>query len=148
MGLALRVGDGDQIRRVVDDDRVVDVVVDDVGWRRCDLRRCYPYRDGPIFRDREHERDDRRRRRWQVNEINRRRRKENDRRWRRWFKAELGIIEHEERPLDIDDFIGRWRRQAIINDDESGRRFQRSRKIGQTPPAIIGMGTTRITFQI
>jgi hypothetical protein len=29
---------------------VVDVVVDDVGWRRCDLRRCYPYRDGPIFR--------------------------------------------------------------------------------------------------
>jgi hypothetical protein len=61
--------------------------------------------------------DDRRRRRWQVNEINRRRRKENDGRWRRWFKAELGIIEHEERPLDIDDFIGRWRRQAIINDD-------------------------------
>ena len=112
-------------------------------------RRRYPYRDGPIFRDRQHESDNRRRRRRQVNEINRRRRKENDRRRRRWwFKAELRIVEHEERPLDVDDFIGRWRRQAIINDDESGRRLQRRRKIGQTPPAIVGMGAARITLLI
>jgi hypothetical protein len=145
----LRVGDRDQIRRIVDDDRVVDVVVDDVAWRWCDLRRRrYPYRDGPVFRDRQHEGNDRRRRRWQVNEINRRRRKEDDRRrWRR-FKAELRIIEREERPLDIDDFIRRWWWQAVVNDGEGRWRLRRRRKICQTPPAIVAMGAARITLQI
>jgi hypothetical protein len=124
----LRVGDRDKIGRVVDDHRVVDVVVDDVAWRRLDLRRwSHPHRYRPILGDRQYESDHWRRRRWQIDEVNRRRRQENDR-WRRWrLKAELRIGKHQDRPVDIDDFIGRRRRQAVIDDREGGRRLERGR---------------------
>jgi hypothetical protein len=120
----LRVGDRDQIGRVVDHDRVVDVVVDDVAGRRLNLQRWrHPHRYRPILGDRQHESD-----RWwwwrrQIDEVNRRRRKENDRRRRRRRKAELGIGKHQERPLDIDDFIRRRWRQVVIDDREAGRRL-------------------------
>jgi hypothetical protein len=106
----------------------VDVVVDDVAWRRFDLRRWrYPHRYRPILGDRQHESDHWRGWRRQIDEVNRRRRKKNDRRrrWRR--KAELRIGKHKDRPVDIDDFIGRRRRQAVIDDREGGRRLERSR---------------------
>jgi hypothetical protein len=126
--LALRVGDRDKIGRVVDDDRVVDVVVDDIARRRLDLRRwCHPYGYRPILGDRQHESDHRRGWRRQIDEVNRRRRQENDRWRRRRLKAELGIGKHQDRPVDIDDFIGRRRRQAVIDDREGGRRLERSR---------------------
>jgi len=132
LGLALRVRDRDQVGRVVDDDRVVDVVVDDVARRRLDLRRRrHPHRHWPILGDRQHESDRWRGRRRQIDEVNRRRRKENDRRRRRRGKAEVRIGKHQDRPVDIDDFIGRRRRQAVIDDREAGRRLQSSRKVAK-----------------
>jgi hypothetical protein len=149
LGLALRVGNRDQIGGVVDDDRVVDVVVDDVAWRRLDLRRRrHPHRHRPILGDRQHESNHGRWRRWQIDEVNRRRRKENDRRRRRWLKAELGIGKHQDRPIHIDDFIRRRRRQAVVNDREDGRWLQCGGKIRQTPSRIVGMCAARIASQI
>jgi hypothetical protein len=147
--LTLRVGDRDQIGRVVDDDRVVDVVVDDVARRRLYLRRRrHPHRYRPILRYRQHESDNWRWWRRQIDEVNRRRRQENDRRRRRRRKAELGIVKHQDRPIDIDDFIGRRRRQAVIDDLEAGRRLQHGRQKSQAPSRIVGMRAAWVASQI
>jgi hypothetical protein len=149
LGLALRVGDRDQVGRVVDHDRVVDVVVDDVARRRRNLRRRrHPHRDRPIFGDRQHESDRWRRRRRQVDEVNRRWRQENDWRRGRRSEAKVRIGKHQNGPVDIDDFIRRRRRQAIVDDRETGRRLECRRQISQTPSAIVGMRAARVASQI
>jgi len=94
--LALWVSDRDQIGCVVDDNRVVDVVVDDVAWRWRDLPwGYYPNWYRPIFGNRQHESDHGRWWRRQIDEVNRWRRQEKDRRRRRRLKAELGIVKRE-----------------------------------------------------
>ena len=93
---------------VVDDHLIVNVVVDDVVRRRVDLRwRDHPIRHRQVLGDRQHERDQRRLRRRQIHEIDWRRRQENEWRGRRRRKVEVRIVERQDRPFDIDDFVGR-----------------------------------------
>ncbi len=72
--LALRVGYRHHVGGVVDNHLIVDVIVDDVCRWWCDLRWWTdPQRHRPIFRDRQHKRDNWWGRRRQVDEIDRRR---------------------------------------------------------------------------
>jgi hypothetical protein len=122
LGLSTGIGDRDHIRRVVDDDGVVNVVVDDVAWRRCHILRWpHPYGNGRIIRDRKNERIDRRRWWRQIDKIDRTRWQEDDRRWRRRSKPEIGIVEHQNWALNVDHFLWR-RRRHVIGDDRKPRR--------------------------
>ena len=76
-GLSAPVRDGDRIRHVVDDDRIVNVVVDDVVRRRRHVsRRTHPNRNRPVNRHRQQENPHRRRGRFQHDEFRRGRRQE------------------------------------------------------------------------
>jgi hypothetical protein len=114
LGPTARIGNRHGVRNIVDDDRVVNVVVDHVVRRRRHVgRRTYPDRNRPIDRDRQQEKSNRWRRRCKHHKLRRRRSKENDRQRRRRRKREDRIIEDENRPLDIDDLFRRGRRQVI-----------------------------------
>ncbi len=114
-GLAALVRDGDRVGHIVDDDRVVNVVVDDVVRRRSHvLRRTHPDRNWPVYRHGQQENSPRRRWRCQHNEFGRRRRQEDDRYGGWWRETEYRIVERKYRPLEIDDLLRRRRRQIIV----------------------------------
>ena len=122
--LTARIFDGDRVCRVVDDYRVVDVIVDDVSRGRHHIRgRIDPNRDGNKYWERKHEKSNRRRRRQEEErgEINRRRRQEDD--WRRRHEAERRIVEDKHRAIDIDDLRGRRRRHVVRDRRVRRRRF-------------------------
>jgi hypothetical protein len=125
--LAVRIGDGHHIGGVVDDDGVVNVVVDDVVRRRRHMPgRPHPHRDRHVIRTRQDEGIGWGRWRRQVIEVDRTRRQEDDRRRRGRRKIEIRIVERQNRPLDIDHFIRRWRRHVVV-DDRKSRRWLESR---------------------
>jgi hypothetical protein len=114
--LTTAILDGHNIRRVIDDDRVVDIVEDHVVGRRRHIERWMtPHRNRHEHRDREHEGLDRGRRLRQHDEFRWRRRQEIDRRRRRRCEAEVRIVEREHRVIDIDPFFRRWRRHVIVD---------------------------------
>src|SRR5262249_26271374 len=81
-GLAALVRDGGRVGHIVDDDRVVNVVVNYVvRWRGDVLRRTHPNRNGPVYRHGQQENSHWRRWRCQHNEFGWRRRQEDDRDW-------------------------------------------------------------------
>jgi hypothetical protein len=125
LGLPAGIGDRHHIRRVVDDDGVVNVVVDDVAWRRFHILRWpHPYGNGRIIRDRKNECIDRRRWWRQIDKIDWTRRQEDDRRRRRRSKSEIGIVECQNRALNVDYFLWRWWRHVIRDDRKPRRRFK------------------------
>jgi hypothetical protein len=103
----------------------VNIIIDDVVRRRTHI-----FRRNHIVRNR-HEQGLRQvkqadgQRRWlQYHEILRRRRQiVNWWRWRR-REIEIRIAEHQHRAIDIDDLIGRRRRNVIFKDREGRRRFE------------------------
>ena len=131
MGLPARIGDYDGIGRVINDNRVVDVVVDDIiGRRRNVVWRVDIDRHRHIGRNRKNVRINRRRWRSQINEVDRPRRQEKYRRRRRRFESEIRIVENQYRPFDVNDLFRRRRRYIVADDFESRRRFESSRQIG------------------
>ena len=149
MALPAWIGDDDGIGRVVDDNGVVDVVVDDVvGRRRNVVRRVDIDRHRDIGRDRENIGIDRGRRRSQIDEVVRPRRQKKYRGRRRWFESKIRIVENQYRPLDIDHLFRRRRRYIIVDDRESRRRLESGRQIRQSAPRIVGMEATGVTPQI
>ena len=144
-----RIGHRHRIGRVVDDDGVVNVVVDEVIRRRLNvLRWIDPYRHRHIDRNRKNVFVNRRRRRSQIDEVDRLRRQEKYRRWRRRFKSEIRIVENQYRPLDVNDFFRRRRRDIVADDVKSRRRLQSGRQIGKPAARIVGMEATGVTTQI
>jgi hypothetical protein len=149
LALPTRIGDDNGIGRVVDDNRVVDVVVDDiVGRRRNVVWRVDIDRHRRISRNRKNVRIDRRRWRSQIDEIHRPRRQEKYRRRRRRFKSKIRIVENQYRPLDVNDLFRRRRRYIVGDDFESRRRLESGRQIRQPTPRIVGMEAAGITTQI
>jgi hypothetical protein len=127
----------------------VDVVVNDVVRRRGDIfRRAHPHRHRPVIRDRKEKGIDRRRRRRQVDKIDRPRRQEEHRRRWRWFKPEIRIVEHQHRAVDIDDFVRRRRWHVVSNHGKLRRRLECRRKISEPAPRIVGMRAARVAPQI
>jgi hypothetical protein len=131
LGLTTRIGNRHGICHIVDDDRVVDVVVNHVvrRWRHISGR-TDP--DGNRLVDR-HRQDEKRqgRRRWREHdEFRRRRRQENDGRWRRRREREHRIVKDENRPPDIDDFFRRRRRQIVGYHRERRGRLERGGQKG------------------
>jgi hypothetical protein len=125
--LARRRLDRHVVGRVVDDHRVVHVIVDDVVRRRRRNvgRRLHIGRNRLIDRNRQHEQANWRRR-WRQRHPERGRRRQEDhrRRWRR-CKRKYRIIECEHRPIDEHDFGRRRRRHVIGHHLERGRRLER-----------------------
>ena len=114
--LTTAILDGHNIRGVIDDERVVDVVEDHVVGRRRHIdRRITPRWNRHEHRDREHESFDRGRRLRQYDEFGWWRRQEIDRRRRRRCEAEVRIVEREHRAIDIDSFFGRWGRHIVVD---------------------------------
>jgi len=127
----------------------VDVVVDEVVRRRRNvLRWIDPHRDRHIDRNGKNVFINRRRRRPQIDEVDRTRRQEKYRRRRRRFKSEIRIVENQHRPFDVNDFFRRRRRHIVADDFESRRRLERGRQIGKPAPRIVGMETVGVTTQI
>ena len=149
MGLPTRIGDYDGIGRVIDDNRVVDVVVDDIIGRRSNVVwRVDIDRHRSINRHWENVRINRRRWRSQINEVDRPRRQEKYRRGRRRFESEIRIVENQYRPFDVNDLFRRRRRYIRADDFESRRRFESGRQIGQPAPRIVSVGAPGITPQV
>jgi hypothetical protein len=106
----------------------VNVVVDDVVWRRCDIdRRAYPYRNGRIIGHRKHERKYRRGWWREIYKIYWPRRQEDNWRRRRRSELEIGIVEDQHRPFNINHFL-HWRWRHIICDDGKIRRWVKCRR--------------------
>ena len=119
------IRDGNHVSGVVDYDRVVNVLVDDVvrRWRHI-FRRPYPNRNWRIVRHRKHERRDRRGRRPKIDKINRPWRQKDNRR-RRWrSKSKIRIVEHQHRTFNVNNFLRRRRRNIVGNDYEPRRGFK------------------------
>jgi hypothetical protein len=127
----------------------VDVVVDEVvrRWRNVPWW-IDPHWHRHINRNGKNVFINRRRRRPQIDEVDRARRQEKYRRRRRRFKAEIRIVENQYRPFDVDDFFRRRRRYIIADDFESLRRLKSGRQIGQPAPCIVGMETVGVATQI
>jgi hypothetical protein len=150
-GLSLpgRIGHRNRIGRVVDDDGVVNVVVDEVVRRRRNVLRwidVHGYRH--INRNRKNVFIDRRRWRSQIDEEDRPRRQEKYRRRRWWFKSEIRIVKNQYWPFDVDHLFGRRRRYIVGDDVEARWRVESGRQICQPAPCIVGMGATGVTTQI
>jgi hypothetical protein len=149
LSLPGRIGHRNRIGGVVDNDSIVDVVVNEVVRRRRNVPRWIdPNRHRHIDRHGKNVFINRRRRRSQIDEIDRPRRQEEYRGWRRRFKSEIRIVENQYRPFDVNDFFRRRRRHIVADDFESRRRLERGRQIGQPAPRIVSMETVGVTTQI
>src|SRR5262249_38347082 len=149
-GLAAPIGNRDYVRRVVDNDFVVNVDEDYVVRRRRRYvsRRANPNRNRRVDRNRQHEYGHGRGGRREHHEHGWRRRKEDDRRGWRWHEREHRIIEDENRPLDIDDLVGWWRRQVVFDHGELRRRLERRRQKSKTTVRVGRVRAIRISPQI
>ncbi len=142
MGLPAWIGDDNGIGRV-------DVVVDDIVWRRRHVfRRVDPHRYRHIDRNGKNVRINRRRWRRQIDEVDRPRRQEKYRRRRRRFKSKIRIVENQYRPFDVNDLFRRRRRYIVADDFESRRRLESGRQICKPTPRIVGMEAAGVTTQI
>jgi hypothetical protein len=141
--------DRDRLRRIVDDDRVVDVAEDHVvGRRRHILRRTDIDRHWLVDRHRQHE-DLNRRRWWRQHDKFRRRWRQEDHR-RRWRRCESkdGIIEYEYRPFHVDDLVRRRWRHFVLDDGEGARRLKRCGQEGKATARVRGVRPARIAPEI
>ncbi len=149
LSLPGRIGHRNRIGRVVDDNGIVNVVVDEVVRRRRNVPRWVdPHRHRHVDRNGKNVFINRRRWRSQIDEVDRPRRQEKYRR-RRWrFESEIRIVENQHRPVDVNDFFGRRRGHIVADDIESRRRLESGRQIGQSAPRIVGMETVGVATQI
>ena len=83
-----------------------------------------------------------------VGMIDRRRRQENDRRRRGRRKVEVRIVEHQDGPFDIDDFLRRRRRHVIGDDGEAWRRIERRGQARKPAPRVGGMRAAWIALKV
>jgi hypothetical protein len=144
-----RIGHRNRIGRVVDNNSIVDVVVDEVIRRRRNVPRWIdPHWHRHINRNGKNVFINWRRRRRQIDEVDRARRQEKYRRRRRRFKSEIRIVENQYRPFDVNDFFRRRRRYIVADDFKSRRRLESGGQIGQPAPRIVGMETVGVTTQI
>jgi hypothetical protein len=144
-----RIGHRNRIGRVVDDNSIVDVVVDEVVRRRRNvLRWIAPHWHRHVNRNGKNVFINRRRWRSQIDEVDRLRRQEKHRRRRRRFKSEIRIVENQHRPFDVNDFFGRRRQHIVADDIESRRRLESGRQIGKPAPRIVGMEAVGVATQI
>ena len=125
--LPASIGDRHDVGRVVDHDRVVDVVEDHIvrRWRSHVDRRANPNWNRAVYRDRQHEEGDRGwGRREQHHELRRPGREENHRR-RRWrHEREYRVVENENAAFDVNELIGRRRWHLVIDGGKRRRRLQ------------------------
>jgi hypothetical protein len=149
LGLPTWIGNYNGIGRVIDDNSVVNVVVDDIVWRRRNVFwRVDPDRHRRISRNGKNICIHRRWRRSQLHEVDRPRRQEKYRRWRWRLKSKIRIVENQYRPLDVNHLFRRRRRYVVADDFESRRRFESCRQICKATPRIIGMGAAGVAAQI
>jgi hypothetical protein len=149
LGLPAWIGNYNGIGGVIDDDSVVDVVVDDIVWRRRNVFwRVDPDRYRNINRNRKNICINRRWRRSQIHEVDRSRRQEKHRRRRRRLKSEIRIVENQHWPFDVNHLFRRRRRHIIAHDFESRRRFESGRQICKPAPRIVSVGAAGIPTQI
>ncbi len=147
--LAARVGDSDGVGRIIDDDRVVDVVVDDVGRRRRDVYRWIVISWNRHENwNRQNEKPKCRRRRCQHDEFRRRRRQEIYRRGRRWGEPVVRIIEHKHRPTEINYLFFRRRRHIVSDGIKNWWRFKRCGEVGKATARIGHMRASRISPKV
>jgi hypothetical protein len=85
-------------------------------------------------------------RRFEYREIRRRRRQKIVWHWRRGDEAE--VRKHDDRPLDVGEFLRRRRRHVIIDKGKRRRRLERDGKQGQAPPRVPSMRSMRVPAQI
>jgi len=131
LGLAGRIRNRHGVRHVVNDDRVVDVGVDQVVGRRCHVGWWTdPDRNRPVDWHRQHEKSHGRRWRCEHHELRRRWRKQNDGQWRRRRERKDRIVKHENRSPDIVDFFRRGRGQVIGHGRERRWRLEGGGKKG------------------
>src|SRR4029077_13140469 len=135
LALPAWIGNYNGIGGVIDDNRVVDVVVDDIVWRR----RNVVWRvdiDGhrSIGRDWKNVGINRRRWRSQIDEVDRPRRQEKYRWRRRGLKSKIRIVENQYRTFDVNDLFRRRRRHVIADDFESRRRVESTRPTCNAAP--------------
>ena len=149
-GLAGLVRNGHRVGDVIDDDRIVHVVVDHVigRWRRHVARRRHPNWDWPIDRHRQNKQSNRRRRWRQDHELRRWRRQEDDGSRRRWCEAKYRIAENQNRSPHEDDLFGRRRRQVIRQCGKARWRLEGCPKKCKPAPRIPAMGPFGVAAQI
>jgi len=149
LALSTWIGNYNGVGRVIDDNCVVNVVVDDIVRRRRNVfRRVDPDRHRRISRNRKNICIHRRWRRSQFHEVDRPRRQEKYRGWRWRLKSKIRIVENQYRPLDVNHLFWRRRRYVVADDFESCGRFESGRQICQPTPRIVGMEATGVTTQI
>ena len=128
MALSIWIGNYNGIGRVIDDNSVVNVVVDDiVRWRRNVFRRVDPDGHRKISGNRKNICIHRWWRRSQFHEVDRPRRQKKYRRWRWRLKSKIRIVENQYRPLDVNHLFWRRRRYFVADDFESCGRLERGR---------------------
>jgi len=144
-----RIGHRNRIGRVVDNDGVVNIVVDEVIRRRRNvLRRIDPHWYRHINRNGKNVGINRRRWRSQIDKVDRPRRQEKYRRRRRRFKSKIRIVENQYRPFNVNDLFRRRRRYIVGDDFESRRRLESGHQICEPTPRIVGMEAAGVTTQI
>ena len=149
LALPARIGNYNGIGSVIDDNGVVNVVVDDVIWRRRNVvRRVDIDRYRSINRNWKNVGIYRRWWRRQLHEVDRSRRQEKHRRWWWRLKSKIRIVENQYRALDVDHLFRRRRRYVVADDFESRRRFEGCRQICKAAPRIVGMGAAGVAAQI
>jgi hypothetical protein len=147
--LTARVGDRNGVGCVVDDDRVVDVVVDDIRrWWRYVGWRIVIGGDRHIVGDRQNKKAEYRRRWCQNHKFRWRWRQEKY--WRRRWRSEIvvRVIEVKHRSTEINHFVFGRRRHIVRDDSKRWRRFKCRGQIGQTTVCVGYMWTARIPAKI
>jgi hypothetical protein len=149
LALPTWIGNHNGIGGVIDDNRVVDVVVDDIVWRRRNVVRRVDI-DGhrSIGRDWKNVRINRRRWRSQIDEVDRPWRQEEYRWRRRRLKSKIRIVENQYGAFDVNNLFRRRRRHVVADDFESRRRFESGRQICEAPARIVGMEAAGVKTQI
>ena len=109
-------------------------------------RNMTPGRQRDKNRDRQHVRFGHDNGRVQHQEVSRRWRQEVD--WKRRGRDEAEVRKHDDRPLDVGEFLRRRRRHVIIDKGKRRRRLERDGKQGQPPPGVPSMRSTRVPAQI
>jgi hypothetical protein len=143
------IGYRNRIGRVVDNNSVVNVVVDEVIRRRRNvLRWIDPHRHRHINRNGKNIGINRRWWRSQIHEEDRTRWQEKYRRRRRRFKSEIRIVEDQYPPFDVNHLFRRRRWYIVTDDFESRRWLESRRQICQPTPRVVRVEAAGVTTQI
>jgi len=127
----------------------VDIVVDHVR-RRCRHIHWWIviFRNRHEHWNRQYEKLECRRRRWQVDKIRWRGRQEKYWRRRRWNESVIWIVENKDWPTEIYHFLFRGRWEIVRNFSKGRRRFKLRREVSKETARVTFVRASRISTKV